>query len=84
MWPHPPEARCDIHSAHERLWVVHDDLIDAGYSALEDFCVVRINERFYELQGHTTASFRILGKHFGNGIWWIEPAEEDAETQAPE
>lgn len=77
MWPHPPEAQCRIIEKHERLWVVHQDLIDAGYLNLEDFSVVRINERFYELQGHTTAGFRLIGEHHPNGIWWIEPLEDE-------
>lgn len=49
-------------------FIPHQELLDIGYLSLEDFDVVRVNGKFYELQGY-------------NGpveAWWVE------EIQLPE
>lgn len=72
LYPHPPDARVDVREQEGREWIVHQDLIDAGYEYLESFSIVFVNKTFYELQGHTGASFRLLGQHYPTGVWWVE------------
>src|SRR5688500_2291353 len=73
-----PDAKAEIITYRGNLWVAHQLLLDAGYSCLEDFGIVKITGRFYELQGH-------MGKTADNlpgGGWWIE--EVDPEQWADE
>jgi hypothetical protein len=60
--PHPPDLSISLHIAEGRMWVPHDVLIDAGYRFLEDGSIVFINNRFYELIGHSQT----------RKMWWIE------------
>lgn len=87
LYPHPTDLACTIYEAEGQRWVKHHELIEGGYSHLEDFSIVYIDGRFYELQGHTRAAQRILGRQLANeplasypdaGIWWIEEVEEAA------
>lgn len=57
------------------LWVPHETLIEAGYRCLEDFQVVQIRGKFYELQGHIG---RQLTHGIKGGAWWIEEINPEA------
>ena len=52
-----------------QLWVAHEDLIRAGYLYLEDFGVIRMQGKFYELQGHVGRAS--LSHGIRGGAWWI-------------
>lgn len=54
-------------------FIPHQELIDMGYMSLEDFDIVRVNGRFFELQG------------FNEPVeaWWVEEIqlpEEESDT----
>lgn len=71
-YPHEPDVVVTVHKVAGILWIVHQDLVDAGYTHLEPFSIIYVNEEFYELQGHTWATYRILNQHYANGAWWVE------------
>lgn len=63
----------------DRLWVPHDELLRAGYLNLDDFDVVQIKGKFYELQARIG---RTLTHGIKGGAWWIE--EIDANVTVPD
>lgn len=68
-----PNAPCDVTEHEGRMWIKHNDLLTAGYSCIEPFQVVRVMDRFYELQGH-------VGKHstaIRGGAWWVEEIDPE-------
>lgn len=72
---HNPEARARIYEdANGRLWVTHDELLLAGYGWLEDFSIVFINGKFYELQAYIRSA----------RAWWIEEVKLDDEALGAE
>lgn len=65
-----------------RLWVSHDELIEAGWDCLESFKIVAIGEAVYELQGYVPDR-----KADTRGMWWIEridPETIEVEDTFPE
>lgn len=52
------------------LWIAHAALTKAGYRHLEDFSVVKIQGKFYELQAHIGRATLTHG--IEEGAWWIE------------
>lgn len=56
------------------LWVPHKELLDGGLCNLENFDVVQINRRWYELQHHIAPR----STSFPGGCWWIEEVSPDA------
>ena len=64
----------------DQSWIAHEELIKAGYLYLEDFQVVMVQGKFYELQAHigrATLTHGIRG-----GVWWIE--EIDPNVPCPD
>lgn len=59
--PHKHDAVAKIYDSEGRLWVTNTDLLDAGY-APEDFLIVYLNGRFFELQGYAETP----------DAWWME------------
>jgi PAS domain-containing protein len=55
------------------IWVTHEELLNCGYRNIEDFDIVYLNERFYELQGYMRAV----------RSWWIEVVDTGEETETP-
>jgi hypothetical protein len=74
--PHNADNTARIYEdKHGRLWVTHTELLECEYVNLEDFDVVYLNGRFYELQAHIRES----------DSWWVEEIETEEESeQAPE
>ena len=69
-----PNVDADITYHADQDWIPHQVLIDHGYRCLENFQIVRIRNRFYELQAHIG---RTLVHGVTGGAWWIEQVEPD-------
>lgn len=69
-YPHDADNKARIYDDEKgHLWVSHEDLLNCDYRGIEDFDVVYLNGKFYELQGYI----------HGARAWWIEEVELDAE-----
>ena len=75
-----PNVDAPITFYSDRDWIPHEDLIKAGYRCLEDFQVVRIRNRFYELQAHIG---RTLTHGIRGGAWWVEQIDPDVTYDLP-
>lgn len=56
---HPATAIVPIEVNDNGLWVLKQDLEKVGYTDIDDFDIIRINGKYYELLGETTEK------------WWI-------------
>lgn len=65
IYPHKADAVAQVYESEGLNWVTHQDLLDAGYLALEDFSIVFLNNVFYELQGYAEKP----------NAWWIEEVD---------
>jgi len=66
--PHEVDNTATIYEdKRDLLWVTHQELLNCGYINLEDFNVVYLNGKFYELQGYS---------HTANS-WWISEVSLD-------
>jgi hypothetical protein len=74
-----PNVDQDTTEHDGRLWFQHQHLIDAGYLNLREFDVVRIRNRFYELQARIA---RHLTTGIRGGAWWIEEVIPEQEIEA--
>lgn len=75
IYPHRHDAKARIYEKDGILWVTHADLLGAEYEAIEDFMIVYLNGKFYELQGYANEP----------DAWWIEEVvNEDGEDADPE
>lgn len=75
--PHDADNTARIYTDKRGLlWVTHQELVDCGYRGLEDFDVVYLNGKFFELQAHISEA----------NAWWIEeiPVEETTAEQTSE
>jgi hypothetical protein len=75
--PHTADNTARIYEKKGYLYVAHEELLSCGYRGLEDFDVVYLNGRFYELIGYIRRA----------KAWWIEEvkipeAEEEAEPSS--
>lgn len=66
-----PDIEATIVEHKELKWVPHDHLIEGGYRCLESFATVKMDGRYYELQGHVKDRTGDTG-----GMWWIEEVPE--------
>lgn len=74
-YPHDVDNQAAVYEDEQgRLWVTHEELLACGYRGIEDFDVVYINGKFYELQAY----MRIPA------AWWIEEVELEEETPEAE
>lgn len=72
--PHNADNEARLYEdKHGHLWVTHQELLDCEYRGLEDFDIVYLNGKFYELQAHIKEA----------DAWWIEEVPTETE-QAPE
>lgn len=72
-YPHDADNKAVIYvDDGGREWVTHEDLLQCGYRAIEDFDVVYLNKRFYELQAHIRRP----------NAWWIEEVDTETEEEA--
>ena len=71
-----PTVNKKPHEYADQLWVSHEDLIKAGYLYLEDFQIVMLQGRFYELGAHVGRASLTHG--IRGGVWWIEEVRPDA------
>lgn len=69
-YPHRHNNAAPIYELDGKLWVTHADLLDNEYESLEDFSIVYLNGKFYELQGYVNKP----------DAWWIEEVETDNVT----
>lgn len=73
--PHTADNTARIYEDEKgHLFITHEELLQCGYRGLEDFDVVYINGRFYELLAYIRKP----------KAWWVEEieipeAEEEAE-----
>lgn len=74
-FPHDVENKANVYEDKRgNLYVTHTELLECGYIDLNDFDVVYLNGKFYELQGHIAKP----------DAWWIEEVpigEETSETE---
>jgi len=75
--PYILDAEVSLFQYAGKLWVPHNDLIAAGYRYLESFTIVKIEGRFYELQGHAGKTAR----NFPGGAWLIEEIHPEDEIE---
>lgn len=69
-YPHRYNAVARIYEAADgRLWVTHEELLEAGYQSIEADTVLWLNNTFYEVQGYSSTG----------GSWWIEAIDPEAE-----
>lgn len=69
-----PDVQFNVADFEDRLWIPHEELLKAGYSCIEDFQIVKIRGRYYELQAHIG---RTLTHGIKGGAWWIEEIGPD-------
>lgn len=76
IYPHRHDAKARVYTDSNGLtWVSHAELLANEYESLEDFMIVYLNEKFYELQGYAEEP----------GAWWIEEVStEEANGKTPE
>lgn len=73
VYPHDADNTARLYEDKKgNLWVTHEDLLKCGYRLIDDFDIVYLNGKFYELQAHIRKA----------NAWWIE--EIIAEGAAPE
>jgi hypothetical protein len=70
-----PDCQDSVREHRDMLWIPHESLIQAGYLNLEDFSVVMIGGKFYELQAHIGRSYMTVGLR--GGVWWVEEVNPD-------
>lgn len=70
-----PDVEAELAQHADMLWIAHEKLIDAGYRYLEDFGVVQISGRYYELQAHIGRAS--LSHGIRGGVWWVEEIDPD-------
>lgn len=63
VYPHKHDNAAPIYEKDGKYWVSHADLLALEYEFLEDFSIVYVNGKFYELQGYVPKP----------NAWWIEP-----------
>lgn len=74
IYPHRHDNKARVYTdARGRKWVTHTELLDQGYENLEDFSIVYLNKKFYELQGYAEKP----------DAWWLEEVEEDGLPETP-
>jgi hypothetical protein len=76
VYPHRHDNAARIYRDKDgRLWVTHTELLQNGYRNLEDFDIVYLNDKFYELSGYAPKA----------NSWWLEEVEvgEDALPETP-
>lgn len=71
------DAEVSLFQHAGKFWVPHNDLLAAGLRYLESFAVVKIDGRFYELQGHVGKT----ANNFPGGAWWVEEIHPEAEIE---
>lgn len=75
IYPHKHDNAARIYRDKDgRLWVTHTELLQNGYRNLEDFDIIYLNGRFYELQSHVKKP----------DAWWIEEVEVGDAVALPE
>lgn len=63
-YPHKHDNSAPIYKdKNGQMWVSHADLLANEYEYMEDFSIVYLNGKFYELQGYLPKV----------NAWWIEP-----------
>lgn len=72
LLPHDADNKARVYEdKHGHQYVTHEELLLCGYRELEDFDIVYLNGKFYELQAHIPKA----------GSWWIEEVPIDDELQ---
>lgn len=66
---HPATAIIPIEVNENGLWVQKADLEKVGYTQVDDFDIIRINGRYYELIGETPNK------------WWIEECSTEMKVR---
>ena len=73
--PHNADNMARIYEdKNGRLWVTHQELLECEYIHLEDFDVIYLNGRFYEIQAHNRES----------NSWWIEEIKTEEDSESPQ
>ena len=74
VYPHKHDNAAPVYKdKHGKLWVSHADLLANEYEYMEDFSIVYLNGKFYELQGYVQKA----------NAWWIEPVDSEGVMDAP-
>ena len=75
IYPHKHNNAAPVYEDKDgKYWVSHADLLANEYECLEDFSVVYLNGKFWELQGYAEKP----------NAWWIEQVEGVAPDAPPE
>lgn len=67
MYPHKHDNAAPVYLKDGKHYVSHADLLAMEYGFLEDFSIVYVNGKFWELQGYIEKP----------NAWWIEPVETE-------
>lgn len=70
-----PDVQVNVARYAGQSWISHEDLTKAGYLFLEDFSVVKIRGRYYELQAHVGRASLTHG--IAGGAWWLGEMDPD-------
>ena len=73
IYPHRHDNSARIYRKDGQLWVTHTELLQSGYRNIEDFDIVYLNDKFYELQGFVEKP----------DAWWIEEVDIGALPETP-
>ena len=73
IYPHKHDNAARIYRGKDRLWVAHIELLQNGYRNLEDFDIVYLNGKFYELQGYAEKP----------DAWWLEEVDVNGLPETP-
>lgn len=74
IYPHKHDNQAEIYAdSDDRHWVSHAELLENEYESLEDFSIVYLNGKFWELQGYVEKA----------NAWWIEEVDGEAPDAPP-
>ena len=74
LYPHTHDAKAQVYVDKEgRYWVSHQELLEY-YQGIEDFAIVYLNGKFYELQGYAKVP----------DAWWMEAVDGETSFIPPE
>jgi hypothetical protein len=75
IYPHKHDNAAPIYEDKDgKYWVSHADLLANEYEFLEDFSIVYMNGKFWELQAYVEKP----------NAWWIEQVTGEAPDVPPE
>lgn len=75
VYPHRHDNAAPVYEDKDgKYWVSHADLLANDYANIEDFDIVYLNGKFWELQGYAEKP----------NAWWVEPVVGEVPDAPPQ